>query len=165
MTEQDRRQSWDLIIAVVDVLERHGYHRADDQHVGRAVGLIGDLAHIYEGTQEAPASTYPVPAHACSPAAAQPASPAADHRTGLGPAQLGTVLMALDEAGDHQRDQAANCADCPDRSCGNCQHRLRQARSYNAVAAWLGRAADAAPPEQRGGQARLRAAPDREAGQ
>lgn len=73
--------------------------------------------------------------------------------------------MALDEATDHQRDQAANCADCPDRSCGNCQHRLRQARSYDAVTAWLGRAADVVSAEQSGNQARLRAALDREAGQ
>ena len=49
-----RRHNWGLIIDVLDVLEQHGYHQADDQHTGRAVGLIGDLARIYEGTQDHP---------------------------------------------------------------------------------------------------------------
>ena len=56
----DHRQSWGLIIDVLDVLEKHGYRRGDDQHTGRAVGLVGDLARIYEGTQEAPAGAYVV---------------------------------------------------------------------------------------------------------
>ena len=54
----DHRQTWGLIIDVLDVLEKHGYRRGDDQHTGRAVGLVGDLARIYEGTQEAPAGAY-----------------------------------------------------------------------------------------------------------
>ena len=55
---EDHRQTWGLIIDVLDVLEKHGYRRGDDQHTGRAVGLVGDLARIYEGTQEAPAGAY-----------------------------------------------------------------------------------------------------------
>jgi len=33
----------------VDALERHGYYRSDDLHADRAIGLVGDLACIYEG--------------------------------------------------------------------------------------------------------------------
>ena len=54
----DDRMNLDFILQFLDVLERHGYHYHDDQHTGRAVGLLGDLARIYEGTQETPAATY-----------------------------------------------------------------------------------------------------------
>ena len=53
--DSDDRMDLDLFIDVLDVLERHGYARRDDQHTGRAIGLIGDLARIYEGTQDHPA--------------------------------------------------------------------------------------------------------------
>ena len=53
----DDRMNLDFILQFLDVLERHGYHYHDDQHTGRAVGLLGDLARIYEGTQETPAAT------------------------------------------------------------------------------------------------------------
>ena len=52
----DDRMNLDFILQFLDVLEGHGYHYHDDQHTGRAVGLLGDLARIYEGSQEAPAS-------------------------------------------------------------------------------------------------------------
>ena len=57
MTSEDRF-TWGLILDVLDVLERHGYHKYDNQHTGRAVGVIFDLARIYEGTRE----THPGPA-------------------------------------------------------------------------------------------------------
>jgi hypothetical protein len=44
--------SWPVIIGVLDVLERHGFHKADDQHTGQAVGLIGKLARVYAGGDE-----------------------------------------------------------------------------------------------------------------
>jgi hypothetical protein len=44
-----------LVHEVLDALERHGYYRGDDLHADRAIGLIGDLACIYEGTQDHPA--------------------------------------------------------------------------------------------------------------
>ena len=53
----DDRMNLDFILQFLDVLERHGYHYHDDQHTGRAVGLLSDLARIYEGTQETPAAT------------------------------------------------------------------------------------------------------------
>src|SRR5271166_3972302 len=48
----DDRMNLDFILQFLDVLERHGYHYHDDQHTGRAVGLLSDLARIYEGSQE-----------------------------------------------------------------------------------------------------------------
>ena len=44
-----------LVHDILDALESHGYYRSDDLHAGRAIGLIGDLACIYEGTQDHPA--------------------------------------------------------------------------------------------------------------
>ena len=43
-----------LITDVLDVLDRHGYARRDTEHATRAILLISDLAHIYEGSQEHP---------------------------------------------------------------------------------------------------------------
>ena len=48
-----------LIHDILDALDRHGYARGDDLHAGRAIGLIGDLACIYQGTQDHPATAYP----------------------------------------------------------------------------------------------------------
>ena len=50
----DQRLNPDLIHDIPNVLDRHGYTRADDEHTGRAILLIGDLAHIYEGAQDHP---------------------------------------------------------------------------------------------------------------
>ena len=55
----DHRITPGLVHDIVDALERHGYYRSDDLHADRAIGLIGDLACIYEGTQDHPA--YPGP--------------------------------------------------------------------------------------------------------
>ena len=43
-----------LITDILDVLDRHGSARGDDKHAGRATLLIGDLARIYDGTQDHP---------------------------------------------------------------------------------------------------------------
>jgi hypothetical protein len=56
----DHRITPGLITDVLDALERHGYSRSDDLHADRAIGLIGDLACIYEGTQDHPATAYPI---------------------------------------------------------------------------------------------------------
>lgn len=48
------RITWGLVIDVLDVLERHGYHRYDNQHTGQAVLLIGDLATAYTGRDTQP---------------------------------------------------------------------------------------------------------------
>jgi hypothetical protein len=145
----DDRQTWSLIIDVLDVLEKHGYRRGDDRHTGRAVGLVGDLARIYEGTQEAPAGAYlaprPEPSHA-GPAQARP--PSAKSATAIASAGMLTILSALDEASDYKRDRAAGCADCADQSCGTCQHRLDAAHAYESLATRLQHAIDAAIPDE-----------------
>ena len=65
---------------------------------------------------------------------------AAAGRTGLAPAQLATVLDALDVAADYKRDRAAVCGDCdasPADLCDTCAWRLRMADEYDALAAEL----------------------------
>ena len=51
---RDHRIGLDLFTDVLDVLERHGFARGDDQHAGRVLFLIGDLARICEGSQDHP---------------------------------------------------------------------------------------------------------------
>ena len=51
MTSDDRLTSG-LIGEVLDVLERHGYHRYDNRHTAQAVGAIADLADLYDGTRD-----------------------------------------------------------------------------------------------------------------
>ena len=134
----DHRQTWILIIDVLDVLEKHGYHRGDDLHTGRAVRFVGDLARINEGTQEAPATARvvqtPEPRHAYP----DQAGTAADNRVKtIAAAGKFTILSALDEASDSNRGRAAGCADCVDQSCGTCQFRLDAARAYDSLATRL----------------------------
>ena len=167
----DRRHTWGLIIDVLDVLERHGYHQADDQHTGRAVALVGDLARIYEGTQDAPAGAHLVPAP--RPRQPSPDRPAArSSAAAIAGAEMPTILSALDEAADYKRDRAETCADCADQSCGSCQHRLAAARIYDTLAVRLVRAVEAAPPQKpqamvevAAGLDQYQAAADKEAGQ
>jgi hypothetical protein len=54
----------------------------------------------------------------------------------LTPADMRTVLEALDVAADYKRDRAANCADCdasPADLCGTCEWRLHVADGYDAL--------------------------------
>jgi hypothetical protein len=172
----DSRHNWGLIIDVLDVLEQHGYRQADDQHTGRAVGLIGDLARIYEGTQEAPVGAYVVPApQPPQPSSERPTPIATSNAETIAGAGMHTILAALDEASDYKRERAECCADCADQSCGTCQYRLDAARTYESLAARLMRAmensvADKPSPQPADGGAlrnrvQPKAAADREAGQ
>ena len=169
----DHRQSWGLIIDVLDVLEKHGYRRGDDQHTGRAVRLVGDLARIYEGTQEAPggARLVPEPSQASRDQAGRAAAARIEAIAAVG---MPTILSALDEASDYKRDRAAGCADCADQTCGTCQHRLDAARAYESLATRLQHAIDGVTPERRsrqaaagppGSRAQSETAAEREAGQ
>jgi hypothetical protein len=169
----DDRQSWSMIIDVLDVLEKHGYRRGDDQHTGRAVRLVGDLARIYEGTQETPAGArlVPEPSQASLDQAGRAAAGNAEAIAGVG---MPTILSALDEASDYKRDRAAGCADCADQSCGTCQYRLDAARAYEGLATRLQHAIDGITPDRPspqpaagspGHRIRPEAAPEREAGQ
>ena len=171
----DHRETWGLIIDVLDVLEKHGYRRGDDRHTGRAVGLVGDLARIYEGTQEAPAGAHlvemPEPRQA-SPNHARPS--AGKNAETIAAAGIFTILSALDEASDYKRDRAAGCPDCVDQSCGTCEHRLDAAQAYDSLATRLQHAIDADTPDKTfrqatagppGSRAHSGIAAEREAGQ
>jgi hypothetical protein len=140
----DDRQSWSMIIDVLDVLEKHGYRRGDDRHTGRAVRLVGDLARIYEGTQEVPdgARLVPEPSQARLDQAGRAA---AGHAEAIAGARLPVILSALDEASDYKRNRAAGCAD---QSCGTCQHRLDAARAYESLATRLQHAIDGITPKR-----------------
>jgi len=169
------RHNWGLIIDVLDLLEQHGYRQADDQHTGRAVGLIGDLARIYQGAQEAPAGSYVVlESQPRQPGSDRPAPAATSNAETIAGAGMHTILAALDEASDNKRDRAECCADCLDQSCGTCQYRLEAARTYESLAARLMRAmensaAEKPSPQPADGAPRNRSQPeataDREAGQ
>jgi hypothetical protein len=171
----DNRHDWGMIIDVLEALEQHGYRQADDQHTGRAVGLIGDLARIYQGIQEAPAGAYVVSApRPLQPSPDRPAAAATSSAEAIAGAGMHTILAALDEASGYKRDLAECCSDCADQSCGTCQHRLDAARGYESLAARLMRAMerDAAgkpSPQPVDGTPRNRAQPeaaaDREAAQ
>ena len=43
--------TWELVIDLLDVLERHGYRKSpSDQDVGRAIGMVTPLVQAYTGT-------------------------------------------------------------------------------------------------------------------
>jgi hypothetical protein len=150
-TSEANRFTWGLIIDVLDALEKHGYHRGDNQHVGGAVGLIAPLAREYKGNNEQPGSAYPSPPRPPHQAASdQPDRPAGPDTTAIRPGDRKIILAALDEAADLKRDRAANCSDCADQSCGTCEFRLKTARAYERVAARLLSAEKASTPRARG---------------
>ena len=167
MTSEDRF-TWGLILDVLDVLERHGYHKYDDQHTGRAVGVIFDLARTYEGTPEtrpgpAAPSPHPEPARA---------APEADRDAFvLTLTDVSTVFAAMDIAADDKRYRVEMCTECPDQSCPACRTHLRDAEAFDQMAdrmlqaakaepaAHHGRTEPSAPPRQPG------LAADKEAGQ
>ena len=129
------RTSPSLITGILDVLDRHGYTRGDDEHTGRAIVLISDLAHIYEGSLDHPFGPYngEIPSRT-EPAPPGPAGPDAV----LIPAgQVKNLLVALDIAADHKRDRAELCAECTGQSCPDCQWRLHDAQAYDHLAAQL----------------------------
>ena len=140
-----------LITEVLDVLERHGYARGDNEHAGRAIFLIRDLASIYEGSQD----------HPFGPTVNQPPpEPASPDTVPVPVGQVKNLLIALDTAADYNRDRAELCADCADQSCPTCESRLREAQAYDRLYTQLSQQADtsatASHPEP---------AADREAGQ
>ena len=141
---RDHRIGRDLFTDVLDLLHRHGFARGDDQHAGRALFLIGDLARIYEGTQDHPTGPSSSQAPSLPP---PPESPGAEpgpsvpdedlDAVTLTHADVRTVLTSLDLAADWKRDRAETCADCPDQSCFACQLRLQDARTYDQLAVQL----------------------------
>ena len=138
----DERLTWGFILEVLDVMERHGYRRRDNEHTGQAVGLIGDVARIYEGTLDAPRGGYVV-VPSSRPAVPQP--PAVI----VSAAEVKTLLAALDEAADYKRDRAETCADCADQSCTSCRWRLQAADAYDQLYDQMTQAAEASTSRQR----------------
>jgi hypothetical protein len=123
----DDRMNLGLITEMLDMLDRHGYVRSDDEHTGRAILLISDLAHIYQGSLDHPFGPYngEIPPSRTEPAPPQPASQDA---VLISPGDVRTLLAALDIAADYQRDRAELCADCTGQTCLTCESRLRDAR-------------------------------------
>ena len=129
----DKRFTWGFILEVLDVMERHGYRPSDNQHTGQALGLIRDVAHIYEGTLDAPRGGYVV-VPSPEPAEPQPPGQAAQPAAALSASQVTTIAAALGEAYLYRQDQVATCADCADRSCAMCKWRLQEAHTYVSLA-------------------------------
>jgi ferredoxin len=144
----DYRITSDFIHDILDALERHGYTRSDDLHAGRAIGLIGDLAHIYEGTQDAPPSGYVV-VPSSKPTAPQSPGPRGQDSVLVSADQLKTLLAALDDAAEYKRDRAETCADCAGQSCTTCQWRLQAAEAYDQLAGHMIHAAATSATRQR----------------
>ena len=159
----DHRVTPGLIHDIVDALERHGYYRGDDAHADRAVGLIGDLAGIYEGTQDHPASPFMVP-----PSLPADPGPSRDGAVTLTRDDAITVFAAADIAADDKRYRVQMCPDCADRSCPDCQTHLHDIRAFDQMADRMLQAAQATPAvgtSKPGPDRWSRPAADREAGQ
>jgi hypothetical protein len=146
MTSDDRF-TWGLILDVLDVLERHGYHKCDNQHTGRAIGVIFDLAHTYEGIRE----THPDPTVPSPHPGPAPVAPGADQDAiSLTRADVITVFAAADIAADDKRYRVEMCTDCPDQSCPTCQTHLRDAEAFDQMAERMIQAAKPAPAAHHG---------------
>jgi hypothetical protein len=133
VTSDDRLTSG-LILDVLDVLERHGYHPYDNRHTGQAIGAILDLAYVYDGTRDVSYLNHASPGPHTEPG---PSDPDADDAVILTGAEVRTVVTALDIAADHNHGRAASCADCADQTCPACQSRLRDAQAYDQMAAQM----------------------------
>ena len=143
MTNDDRL-TWGFITDVLDVLERHGYHRGDHEHAGHAIGLIRDVARIYEGTLDVPRDGYVV-VPSSQPADPQPPGPPA---AVVSADQVKILLAALDDAAEYKRDRAETCAGCTGQTCTTCQWRLHTADAYDQLAEHMTQAAEASGVEQ-----------------
>jgi hypothetical protein len=141
----DDRFTWGFILDVFDVMERHGYRPSDNQHTGQALGLIRDVARIYEGTLDAPLDGYVV-VPSSRPTEAQPPGPPA---VIVYADEVKTLLAALDEAAEYKRDRAETCTDCANQSCTTCEWRLQIADVYDQMAAQMIQAAEASAARQR----------------
>jgi hypothetical protein len=164
MTSEDRF-TWGLILDVLDVLERHGYHKYDDQHTGRAIGVIFDLAHTYEGIRE----THPDPTAPSPHPGPAPLAPEADQDAIiLTRADVITVFAAADIAAGDKRYRVEMCTECPDQSCPACQTHLRDAEAFDQMAERMIQAAKTGPAVHHGQTEPPRQpglAADKEAGQ
>jgi hypothetical protein len=144
----DERLNWGFILEVFGVMERHGYHRGDDEHTGQAMGLIRDAAGTYEGTLDAPRGGYVV-VPSSQPTEPPTPSPAGQDAVVVSAGEVKTLLAALGEAAEYKRDRAETCADCADQSCTTCQWRLLAADAYDQMADHMSQAAEASATQDR----------------
>ena len=135
----DGRLTWGFIIDVLDVMERHGYHRGDHKHTGQAIRLIRDVARIYQGTLGAPRGGYVVVPSSQPTEPLPPGQPTVIVPTD----QVKTLLAALDDTAEYKRDRAETCADCTDQSYTTCEWRLQTAAAYDQLAEQLAQDAEA----------------------
>jgi len=124
-----------LYADVLDVLARHGFCRGDDQHAGRAVVLIGDLARIFEGSQDHPTGYCRNQVTHLAPADGSRAD--GRLRVLVQLAEAKTVMCALRIAAGCTREHAGQCPDCAGSSCSGCRWRLRSADAYDQLATGL----------------------------
>ncbi len=128
------RQTHRLVSEILTVLERHGHHARDREHTGQAVNVIVQLASVYDGTHDVPASTGRHAAPLPDPEPVVPGLESGSDAIVITGTDIGTVYAALDQASDYKRDLAETCADCADRSCPTCRYRLQDARVFDRLA-------------------------------
>jgi hypothetical protein len=158
----DDRMNLSLITEMLDMLDRHGYTRGDKEHTARAIVLISDLAHIYEGSLDHPFGPYigEIPPRT----EPEPLTPVGQDAVLVPAGEVKNLLVALDIGADYQRDRAELCADCTGQTCPTCESRLRDAQAYDHLSAQLIQSAEAsaAATDRHPGPG---PAADREAGQ
>ena len=160
----DHRMNLDLITDMFGLLDQHGYTRGDNEHTGRAILLLGDLARIYEGSQDHPFGPYTGEI----PPRPEPVPPEPTRRDAVtvSAGEVKTLISALIIAADYKRDRAELCADCADQSCPTCEWRLRGAQAYDRVHVQLLQSAEAsASAAASHPEPAIQPAADREAGQ
>ena len=137
----DHRMNLDLITDIFGLLDQHGYTRGDNEHTGRAILLLGDLARIYEGSQDHPFG----PSIGEIPPRPEPVPPEPARRDAVTvpTGEVKTLISALIIAADYKRDRAELCADCADQSCPTCEWRLRDAQAYDRAHVQLLQSAEA----------------------
>ena len=149
----DHRVTPGLIHDILDALERHGYYRSDDLHADRAIGLIGDLAGIYEGTQDHPAYPGSQPPRRRSPSPAPTPAPCSPRR--ISPPTTSAT--------------ASRCAPtAPTGPAPTARPTSATSQAFDQMADRMLQAAQAAPAataSQPGPDRRSQPAADREAGQ
>ena len=140
----DVRLTWGFITDVPDVLKRHGYRPTGNEHTGQAIGLIPDVARIYDGTLDVPRGGYVVVA--ILPAGRSPAArttcPGRLSRPGQDPAR---------GAGRRRRIQARPGRDLRRLRRPTLHHLANgacTAGAYDHLAEHMTQAAEAAGPRQ-----------------
>ena len=137
------RKTHRLVTEILTVLERHGHHAHDAERTDQAVTMITDLAGIYDGTHDVPASTG---RHAAPRPYPKPPRPDSLVLTG---ADVNAAFAALELAAEYKRHLAETCAGCQDQSCSVCRVRLGDAESFDRLADHLLRRRLAAQPADR----------------